>query len=120
MVRLGRPIPWTWLGYVIHGDLAGMTAYHRRDGTLVVFPATRPKEPASADQIKTRNRIRMAGLHWREMEQTQRESWNLAATRAHLRMNGYIIYCYWLMTADRDTIETIARQARIPIGDLIE
>ena len=118
MVRLGKTY-WSWLGYVIHGDLAGMTAYHRRDGTLVVFPATRPKEPASPDQIKTRNRIRIAGLTWREYSQAQRDLWNLAASRAHLRFNGYILFCNWLMTADRLTIETIARQARIPIENLL-
>jgi hypothetical protein len=119
MVRLGKSL-WNYLGYVIHGDLGDMTSYTRRDGTLVIFPRTMPKEPASPDQIKTRNRIRIAGLTWREFDQAQRDLWNLAASRAHLRFNGYILFCHWLMTADSGTIETIARQARIPIGDLIE
>ncbi len=101
------------MGMNIQGDVAGVTCYTNRKRKLVVFAKSPPKEPASYLQTRQRNHIRRAAALWSATPKAIKQLWNLVATRAHLRIPGYHLFCYFQLTHDRAAILTLMHQTRV-------
>jgi len=106
------PRLYHFLGFNTQGDVGGYTCYTARDKGLVIYPATSPKKPQSRRQLHQRNRLRLITLSWHALDPDQRGAWNAAAVRGRLRISGYNLFTYTMLTADRGIARTIEHQTR--------
>jgi len=53
--------------------------------------------------------FRYAAMAWRGLTPELRARWQLAATRAHLKITGYNLWTYYQVTQDLAPIHTIER-----------
>ncbi len=104
-----------WVGIHPTGDLAGLTCYTSKQRNVVWFIKSPPKVPASLLQIRQRRLFGAAGLAWTSLSSDVQEKWTLAARRARLYLTGYTLFMVWVLTPDRQTIETIERQSGIQL-----
>ncbi len=101
------------MGMNIQGDLGGVTCYTNRKRKLVVYAKSPPKEPASYLQTRQRNHIRRVAALWSATPDDIKQLWNLCANRAHLRIPGYHLFCYFHLKNDRPAIQTLMTQTRV-------
>lgn len=104
-----------FVGFRPTGDLGDLTAYTSTQGKVVWFPKSPPLKPASPRQLFQRQRFRNVGLAWRALNAATRADWMNAARRAHLYLNGYLLFLVWQMLPDRAAIRTIERQSGITL-----
>ena len=103
---------FSYLGFVIWGDLGPLTLYRNRKGKVVVFQKTWPDKPPSEKQLVQRARITAAAAAWWELTTAARAQWEIASRRACLCMHGYDLFVHWHMLADDETIQTLERQTK--------
>lgn len=94
--------------------------YTDKRNQLVVFPKSPPLVPPNLLQQSVRNRITAAAYVWRSLSPEQRANWNLAATRARIKIHGYNLFTFYITKADDDTIHTIERLSRLKLIPLFE
>lgn len=98
------------MGLHIGGDFGPLTFYKSKRGRLVWFNKAPPLTPPSAKQTTQRNQFRLAALFWTQLDEDQRQQWELASRRASLCMNGYDLFVHFATKPDQARQETIARQ----------
>lgn len=104
------------LGWNVTGDVGPWTFYTDHRGNITWFPRTPQLSPASKTQQIIRLRWEGAAHCWRWLGREERDRWELAVKRAHCKITGYNLWVYWRTTRDRQTVLTIARQARIDLA----
>jgi len=100
----------TLLGFKVQGDLGPITCYTSRQNKVVWYLKAPPKDPPSDDQVKHRDTFRYVGLCWQNMAEPEKDNWNEAARKAHLRISGYNLFTYWVIKGDIEAIRTIVNQ----------
>lgn len=103
------------LGFKVQGDLGGITCYTSKRDRVVWFIKAPPLSPPSAEQIECRNKFRAIGIAWQALSQIDQEIWLSTQDKAHLRITGYNLFSYWLLTGDDAVIATIARQTGLTL-----
>ena len=103
------------MGFVLSGDLGPHTFYTNKNRKLVWFIKAPPLEPPTMWQIRNRNRFRTIAFLWKQLAPADREKWNLAATRAHLRITGYNLFMHHHCTRDESYIITIEHLSEISL-----
>lgn len=101
------------IGFRIQGDIGPLTCYTSSRKQQVWFPRTPPDVPASRAQIAQRDKFRGAGFFWNQLDEHQKYAWQDISRRAHLRIHGYALYTYFLLTKDRYAIETLQEQTGV-------
>jgi len=104
-----------YLGLNTQGDLGPWTMYTGKRGQLVFFVKSPPLEPPSNLQSSRRNAFRLNGYLWRQLKPEQRQRWQSAAKRAHLKITGLNLFTYWNLTKDDATISTVERLSRLKL-----
>jgi hypothetical protein len=107
-MKITAPPIYRFLGFNTQGDVGGMTMYTSKDKGLVIFAATSPKVPASRRQTHHRNRLRLVALAWRALSAGERDTWAAAAHKANLRITGFNLFAYTMLTRDRGPARTVA------------
>lgn len=108
-----------FLGLNSQGDLGPWTLYTDKRKGLVFFIKAPPLEPPSQLQTSIRNAIRLAAYTWRSLTPEAREHWELATKRAHLKIHGYNLFCFWILRKEDAAIHTIERLTRLKLIPLI-
>lgn len=104
-----------FLGLYPSGDLGPLTIYTSKRKGIVYFAKAPPKELPTVLQRRVRARLTLAAWLWTMLPETARQAWLLAARKANLRITGYNLYCYWVMTDNLAAIKTIERQTGIQL-----
>lgn len=104
-----------FLGFNTQGDLGPWTFYTSKRRGLVWFTKAPPLEPPSFLQIHQRNKFRLVGLLWSYLDLQQKADWELASKQARLKITGYNLFTYWVMSGDEETIETIMDNTAIDL-----
>lgn len=99
------------LGMNQQGDLGPLTTYTNKNGKLVVFPRAPPLNPPTPEQKALRQKFASVALLWHAMPRRKKDEWLQLARSARLRMTGYGLFTWWVITHDNTTLETIRRQA---------
>jgi len=99
------------LGVVVWGDIGPLTLYRSKQGNLVAFKKTWPKEPASPEQKILRDKFVAAAAAWKALTNHQRAQWELATNRTSLCMHGYNLFVHHQLVADDQAIRAIERQS---------
>lgn len=105
----------SYLGFNTQGDLGPWTFYTSRRKGLVFFQKSPPLEPPSFLQVHCRNKFRLTAMLWRWLTDEQRRNWELVSKRLSLRITGYNLFTYYVVTGDEQTIETAQTQAGIDL-----
>jgi len=108
-----------WMGWNAQGDFGPWTFYTDKRKGLVYFEKAPPLEPPSQLQTTVRNAYRLAAYTWRALPQSAHDDWELASKRAHLKINGYNLFVYWITTKDNPCIRTIERITHVNLIPLI-
>jgi hypothetical protein len=95
------------LGWNTQGDIGPYTCYTAKDKGLVIFLKTTPKEPASPAQLRQRAKFQLNAWAWHQLNQKARDAWNAISLRGRLRITGYNLFTYFLLTGDRAAIRTL-------------
>jgi hypothetical protein len=103
---------FSYLGFVLWGDIAETTMYRRPDKRVVFFSKTYPDKPPSAKQIVDRAKFSAAAATWKSLSAPQRLQWRRAAARSSLCMTGYNLFVAATILPDPLALATIARQTR--------
>lgn len=103
------------LGFSCTGDLGPWTLYTSARHQIVFYPRVPALNPPTPLQIVMRDRWRQAAATWQMLSTATRENWELASKRASLKITGYNLWVYLSTTADRATVDTIARQAGVTL-----
>jgi len=106
-----------YLGWNSQGDLGPLTMYTDKRRQLIWFPKMPPLNPPSLRQTQWRERFRACGREWWELTTTQRKTWEQASQLARLRITGYNLFSYWILTQDDATIRTIESQTGLTLLD---
>lgn len=114
-MKLSRQNILTAIGWNPTGDLGPYTIYTRHRGTPVLYPRAPPKQPPSRKQLYKRAAFTFAGRQWAALDPHRKQAWALAARRARLRISGYNLYTYYLISRDRPAIRTIERQSGLEL-----
>jgi len=107
-MKITAPPIYRFLGFNTQGDVGGMTLYTAKDKGLVIFASTSPKVPASRRQTHQRNRLRLVALAWHALPAGERATWAAAADKANLRISGFNLFTYTILTHDRGPARTVA------------
>ena len=110
-----KPYFHAFLGWNATGDLGDLTAYTATGRATVWFEKTPPKKPPSYHQIVNRNRFRAIAQAWRNLPDSKRANWLLAAETARLSITGYALFVYWMTTHREATIRTIEHQSGVTL-----
>ena len=103
------------LGWNTQGDLGPWTFYTDKRKGLVFFVKAPPLEPPSLLQTSVRNSIRLAAYTWRSLPPSARTNWQLAATRAHLKITGYNLFVFWILRKEDAAIRTVERLTNVSL-----
>jgi hypothetical protein len=103
------------LGLHPTGDLGPYTIYTTKRNRVVAFPKAPPTSPPTRPQQHQRDLFRLAACTWRAFLPARRAAWTSAARRAHLTITGYNLFVHAITTGRRDTVATVARQAKIAL-----
>ena len=105
----------TLLGLNLTGDIGPFTVYTSRRAGTVWFLKSPPKKPPNVNQVRQRNRFRLAARAWQALQKGTRHDWNTAARRAHLRCSAYNLWIHWQTRRLPAYIRTIERQTGITL-----
>jgi len=103
------------MGFNTQGDFGPWTFYTDKRKGLVYFVKAPPLEPPSLWQTSIRNSVRLAAYTWRSLSEAQRKDWELATKRAHLKINGYNLFVFWILKHEDGCIHTIERLTRLKL-----
>lgn len=103
------------LGFNTQGDLGPWTFYTSKRKGLVFFQKAPPTKPPSFLQVHQRNKFRLTAMLWRWLTPQQRKNWELVSKRLSLRITGYNLFTYYVVTGDEAAIETVQTQAGIDL-----
>jgi len=109
------PHIFQFLGYVTNGDAGPYTFYTNKQGKLVFFPKTWPKDPATYHQKLNRDKWRHAAVRWRALEQCTRADWASLAKRCHLTISGYNLFIFYITGKGTRVVETCQRISNIDV-----
>ena len=84
---------WTYLGFVLWGDISDLTMYRRYDGRLVVFQKTWPDKPPCQAQLDQRAAFKAASLAWRSHPRPNAQSGRSPADERPLAARATISGC---------------------------
>lgn len=101
---------FSYLGWVVWGDVGDITVYHDKRNRIVAFDKTFPQKPPSPKQEAQRQLLTDAAEAWQALTPAQRQAWELATKRASLAMCGYCLWVHHQLTGDDQAIKTIERQ----------
>jgi hypothetical protein len=110
------PKLYQYLGMNTQGDIGPYTMYTAKDRRLVIYLRSPPKKPASPSQIHQRNLFKIVAMQWWALAPGDRAAWNAAAIRARLRITGYNLFAYALLTRDTAAVATVSALAHIPLA----
>lgn len=97
------------------GDVGPLTSYTNKRG-IVVFLKAWLRDPASAKQIKHRNRIRACAKNWKAAPLQTRRNYERASQVGGTQLNGYNVWVCASMNANgRSAIATLERQTHITL-----
>jgi hypothetical protein len=111
---IGAPIH-RFLGWNTQGDLGPYTFYTASDQGLVIYLSTTPRRKHKRQCAHYKNKFRLIGAQWQMLTPEARADWELASKRAGLRISGYNLYTYWLMSDDRAAITTVERHSGVTL-----
>lgn len=103
------------LGFKCQGDLGDITCYTSKRDRVVWFIKAPPLSPPSTEQIACRDKFRAIGIAWQALSPIDREIWTATQDKAHLRITGYNLFSYWMMTGDDAAIATVAQQSGLTL-----
>lgn len=104
-----------FLGWNTQGDLGPYTFYTSKRKGLVWYDKAPPTCPPTQLQLLQRSRWTAAAQAWTAASPATREAWNLATTRAHLRIGGLNLWMYHQLSYDTPAIQTIERQTGLTL-----
>jgi hypothetical protein len=102
---------FTVLGFRSQGDIGPLTMYTSKRRRLVVYLQAPPKTPPTRRQLHQRAKLLHAAFLWRTLSLEEKATWSRAARKAHLRISGYNLYIFSVLTLDPSAAATVARQA---------
>lgn len=105
------------LGYALSGDIGPLTFYHSQRNRHVVFDKKPNLHPASAGQLRQRNRFRRAAQAWHGLDKESRRNWERVSRRLGCRCIGYHLWVWWQLRQDLPALRTIERQSGIQLVD---
>lgn len=91
---------FTYMGFRLSGDLGKYTMYTYCRRRPVFFLKSPPLTPATAAQIRQRNRFRIVGYYWRSLGPVRQALWQQLAFRARLNITGYNLFLYFAIKQD--------------------
>lgn len=98
-----------WLGLEISGDVAGLTAYTRKNGRKVFYPAAPPTKPPSYAQILCRQAFFAAMATWKSLPLADRQAYRRLCDHNAFCFLGHNAWVYLCLTQDIATWETWCR-----------
>src|SRR6266850_835130 len=104
-------IPGALLGIWLSGDFGEMTAYTKKDGTIVIFPKSPPDKPPSPKQIIQRLRFKLAQRNYMNLTKVERSQWEMLIMRNYLDLTGQNAYISLSLDPDDAKLETLNRRA---------
>lgn len=104
-----------WLGLKIQGDIGDVTCYTSQKNRLVWYLRAPPRTPPSVQQIGQRGKFTTTAIAWNALPSTTRQNWRDAARMAHLRIDGYALWTFHLLTNRPSIIQTIEHQTGITL-----
>ena len=111
-MKTSFPAIFRFLGFNTQGDCGPYTFYTSTDKGLVIYLRAPPKTPATRRQRAQRSQFVAAALLWDSLTHDERTDWATAATRARLRISGWNLFTFLVLTARRAPIHTVERQSR--------
>jgi hypothetical protein len=103
------------LGLNINGDVAGLTCYTRRDGRLVMYPASPPTKPASEAQLAHRHRFRVAVASWKELSNYDKDLYARACDQLSLCCWGLNLWITLCMQQNDTLWQTLCAQSSLDL-----
>lgn len=101
-------LPPSVLGFIVRGDLDGITYYTNKKGKKVAFAASPALLPASPAQKIQRDRFRAAHLAWSALAVEEKFALEEATKKTSLCLTGQNLYISAALTARQDSIRTLA------------
>lgn len=115
MARIDNKL-WALLGFVVTGDAGPYTFYTSKRRKIVGFPRMPALNPPSDLQTYFRGRIQQAARMWNAKTKDEKDRWKALAKGCCNKQTGYIVWCYYFLTGDKDSIQTLERCTNIDVG----
>lgn len=103
------------IGLNAQGDLGPVTIYKSQRGSRIWFAQAPPEIPWTIGQLRQRTLFKMAGIAWQNLTAEEKQTYELAAQKAHLRITGYNLWVHACLHQDVSFIETIIQQTGIDL-----
>jgi len=103
------------LGFKVQGDLGPFTCYTNRKNQLVWYIKAPPIEAPTDQQVLQHNNFAAIGRVWQMLDPDERARWKRMAHRANLRITGYNLFTYWMLSGDIEVMLTISNQVGMSI-----
>jgi len=100
------------LGFNATGDLGPWTLYTSARHQIVFYPRVPNLNPPSPLQQIMRHRFTAAASLWQMKTPAERQTWETASKQASLKITGYNLWTYYVLTNDQSTIRTIEHQTQ--------
>lgn len=104
-----------WIGINAQGDLGPVTMYKSQRGTRIWYAKAPPEIPWSIGQLRQRTLFKMAGIAWQNLTDAEKQDYETAAARAHLRITGYNLWVHACLRQDVSYIQTIINQTKVQL-----
>ncbi len=104
-----------WIGLNAQGDLGPVTIYKSQRGSRIWFAKAPPEVPWSIGQLRQRTLFEMAGIAWQNLTDTEKQAYETASQKAHLRITGYNLWVHACLRQDTSYIETIVNQTGVTL-----
>jgi hypothetical protein len=103
------------MGFVVSGDVDGLTIYTDRYGRKIAYPAAPPKKPPTIWQLAWRRNLAMGMRLWRDLSNDERHAYRRVCDAASLCMLGHNLWLHVYLAADYELLSTLAEQYAITL-----
>lgn len=108
-------IPWNIIAQQVAGDFGDLTVYTDRHQRKVWYPRAPPKEPPTDRQMHQRHLFTLAQRSWAALTPQEKKDLEDMCRRTSASLTGQNLWMSCHIKGDWSTLETISRQAGIPI-----
>lgn len=110
-----NPKLFNFFGWNPTGDFGPWTMYTAKNKKPVMFIKAPPTSPPTPRQQFQRSMFSYIARYWSSLPKETKQTWELAAKRAHLRCTGYNLFVWYHFHNDRNVIQTIERQSGVQL-----
>lgn len=103
------------MGFIVSGDVDGITIYTDKRGRKVAYPAVTPSVPWSPLQLAWKARFALGMKFWRTLTPSQKLDYRRVCDLSSLCMGPANLYLHFYIRQNRTLWQTLCQQYSIPL-----